>query len=116
MYIDYDFPNWNKYIDAERTNKYIASSMKKKEKEIVKYLCSGLQPITEYPVIIKVKKYVKTKNTDVDNIRIKGLIDGLVDMGILENDNLKYVKEIRLTAEVSKEKNGIEIEIIKMEV
>lgn len=114
MYIDYDFPNWNKYIDAERTNKFIASKMKKQEKEIVKYLCRGIEPITDYPVIIKVKKYVKTSNTDVDNIRIKGLLDGLVDMGILKNDNLKYIKEIRLTAEVNKEKNGIELEIEKM--
>lgn len=114
MYIDYDFPNWNKYIDAERTNKYIASSMKKKEKEIVKYLCRGLQPIKDYPVIIKVKKYVKTKNTDIDNIRIKGLIDGLVDMGILKNDNMNYINKIILEAEVSKEKNGIELEIEKM--
>lgn len=116
MYIDYDFPNWNKYIDAERTNKFMASKMKKQEKEIIKYLCRELKPIKDYPVIIKIKKYVKTKNTDVDNIRIKGLLDGLVEMGILKNDNLNYIKEIRLTAEVSKEKNGIEIEIIKMEV
>ena len=116
MYIDYDFPNWNKYIDAERTNKYIASSMKKKEKEVVKYLCRGLQPIKEYPVIIKIKKYVKTSNTDVDNIRIKGLLDGLVDMGILKNDNLKHIEEIRLTAEVNKEKDGLEIEIIKSDI
>lgn len=113
MYIDYDFPNWNKYIDAERTNKYIASSMKKKEKEIVKCLCREIQPIREYPLIIKIKKYVKTSNTDVDNIRIKGLLDGLVEMGILENDNLKHIKEIRLTAEVSKDKSGIDIEFIK---
>lgn len=104
MYIDYDFPNWNKYINAERTNKYIASSIKKREKEIVKLLCRKMKPITKYPVIIKVKKYVKTKNTDIDNIRIKGLIDGLVEIGILENDNLNYINKIILEAEVSKDK------------
>lgn len=113
MYIDYDFPNWNKYIDAERTNKYIANNMKQQEKNMVKYLCRGLQPITTYPVTIKIKKYVKTKNTDVDNIRIKGLLDGLVEMGILKNDNLNYIKKIILEAEVSKEKNGLDIEIYK---
>ena len=113
MYIDYDFPNWNKYIMLERSNKYIASSLKKKEKEVVKLLCRNWKPIKNYPVVIKIKKYVKNRNTDVDNIRIKGLLDGLVDLGILENDNLKYIKEITLTAEVSKEKNGIDIEIIE---
>lgn len=111
MYIDYDFPNWNKYINAERTNKYLANEMKQQEKEITKLLCRKMKPIESYPVIITIKKYVKTKNTDVDNIRIKGLIDGLVELGVLKNDNLNYIKEIRLTAEVSKEKSGIEIEI-----
>lgn len=112
MYIDYDFPNWNKYIEAERSNKYIASSMKKKEKEIIKLLCRNWKPIEKYPVTIKITKYVKTKNTDVDNIRIKGLIDGLVEIGVLKNDNLNYIKEIILTAEVNKEKKGILIEFI----
>lgn len=113
MYIDYDFPNWNKYIDAERTNKYIANSIKQKEKQVVKLLCRNMKPIEKYPVTIIVTKYVKNRNTDVDNIRIKGLIDGLVEMGILENDNLNYIKKVILQAEVSKEKNGIDVDIIE---
>lgn len=112
MYIDYDFPNWNKYINAERTNKFIANKMKQDEKNIVKILCRNLKPIKKYPIGIKIKKYVKNTNTDVDNIRVKGLIDGLVEMGILENDSLKYINKIELSAEVSKEKNGIDIEFI----
>lgn len=113
MYIDYDFPNWNKYINAERTNKYIANSMKQQEKKIVKMLCRNMKPVEKYPVTIVVTKYVKTKNTDVDNIRIKGLLDGLVEMGILQNDNLKYINKVILQAEVSKEKEGLKLEIIE---
>ncbi len=113
MYIDYDFPNWNKYIDAERTNKYIANNMKQQEKNIVKIFCRGLKPIKKYPVTIRVTKYVKTRGTDVDNIRIKGLLDGLVEMGILKNDNMKYIKKIILQAEVSKTKTGLDIDIIE---
>lgn len=113
MYIDYDFPNWNKYINAERTNKYIANNMKQLEKNIVKVLCRGLQPIKKYPVTIKVKKYVKNRGTDIDNIRIKGLIDGLIEMGVLKNDNMNYIKKVILEAEVSKEKSGIDLEIIE---
>jgi len=41
------------------------------------------------------------------------LLDGLVDIGILKNDNLNYIKRIILEAEVSKEKDGIDIEIIE---
>lgn len=112
MYIDYDFPNWNKYIDAERSNKFYASKIKKDEKEIVKLLCRNMKPIEKYPVTIVVTKYVKNRNTDVDNIRIKGLIDGLVDLGVLKNDNLKYIKKVVLQAEVSNTRNGIDLEII----
>lgn len=115
MYIDYDFPNWNKYINAERSNKFIAIAMKKKEKGIVKLLCCNMKKVTEYPVTIKIIKYVKTKNTDIDNIRIKGLLDGLVEAGVLENDNMNYINKIILEAEVSKDKDGLEIEIFKSE-
>lgn len=113
MYIDYDFPNWNKYIDAERSNKYWASNMKKQEKEYVKLLCRNMKPIENYPVTIIATKYVKNRNTDVDNIRIKGLLDGLVDAGILKNDSLKYIKKVVLQAEVSNTKTGLDIDIIE---
>lgn len=113
MYIDYDFPNWNKYIEAERSNKYWANNIKKQEKQYVKLLCRNMKPIENYPVTIVVTKYVKNRNTDVDNIRIKGLLDGLVDAGILKNDSLKYIKKVILQAEVSNTKTGIELEIIE---
>lgn len=113
MYIDYDFPNWNKYIDAERSNKFYASKMKKDEKQIVKYLCRNMKQVEKYPVTIIATKYVKNRNTDVDNIRIKGLLDGLVDIGILQNDNLKCIKKVILQAEVSNTKTGIDLEIIE---
>ena len=115
MYIDYDFPNWNKYIEAERSNKYWASNMKKEEKEIVKLLCRNMKPVEKYPVTIVATKYVKNRNTDVDNIRIKGLLDGLVSAGILQNDNLKCIKKVILQAEVSNTRTGIDIDIIEDE-
>lgn len=113
MYIDYDFPNWNKYIDAERSNKFWANKMKKEEKEIVKLLCRNMKPVEKYPVTIVATKYVKNRNTDVDNIRIKGLLDGLVSAGILQNDNLKCIKKVILQAEVSNTRTGIDLEIIE---
>lgn len=113
MYIDYDFPNWNKYIDAERSNKYWANNIKKEEKNIAKVFCRGLQPVKNYPVTIKITKYVRNRNTDVDNIRIKGLLDGLVEIGILQNDSLKYINKIILQAEVSNTKTGLDLEIIE---
>lgn len=115
MYFDYDFPNWNKYIEAERSNKYWANNIKKQEKDIVKLLSRNMKPVEKYPVTIVATKYVKNRNTDVDNIRIKGLLDGLVSAGILQNDNLKCIKKVILQAEVSNTRTGIDIDIIEDE-
>lgn len=75
MYIDYNFKNWNEYINIERTNKYYANKIKQEEAQIVKLLCRNIKPIENYPVKITVTKYYKHKNNDIDNIRLKGLID-----------------------------------------
>lgn len=75
MYIDYNFKNWNEYINIERTNKYYANKIKQEEAQIVKLLCRNIKPIEKYPVKITVTKYYKHKNNDIDNIRLKGLID-----------------------------------------
>ena len=33
LFIEYDFINWNEYIDIERRNKYKANAIKQKEKK-----------------------------------------------------------------------------------
>ena len=40
LFIEYDFINWNKYIDIERKNKYKANAIKQKEKKVVGYLAT----------------------------------------------------------------------------
>ena len=112
-YINYDYINWNKYINAERSNKFLGAKIKREEKEITYYLTKHIKPVSNYPVKLIFTKYVKTTNTDIDNIRVKGLIDGLIESGILINDSLKYINCIELKAEKSKDKTGIDIEIIQ---
>ena len=111
IYIDYNFDNWNEYINKERSNKFWASKIKKKEIDIVRYSTIGLKYKGTYPIKITFYKYFKDKRQDLDNTRLKGIIDGLVKCGVIENDNLNCVQEIVIKPIFDKTKDGIIIEI-----
>lgn len=113
IFIDYDFPNWNEYINIERKNMYAANKIKQEEKEIVRYSTIGKRYLGNYPVEITFKPYFKDYRRDLDNYRLKGLIDGLVACKVLKNDNLKHIQRIILEP-VFDNKTGIEIEIKEM--
>lgn len=110
FYIDYDFLGWNEYINAERTNKFIASNIKKKDLDIVRFTTINKKYKGTYPVELIVTKHFKNKKRDLDNVRLKGIIDGLVKCGVIENDNLTKIAKITLLPAFD-EKDGIEIEI-----
>ena len=110
IYIDYDPPNWNKYIEKERSNYHIANNLKQKEKQIVRLSTIGKKYTGAYPVKITFKKHFKDRRQDLDNVRVKGLLDGLVSCGVLKNDNLKHIQKIILEP-VFDNKTGIDIEI-----
>lgn len=92
--INYNFMNWNEYINKERSNKYYANNIKQKEKEIVKWYCLGKKYNGKYPVKITINKHFKDKRQDLDNVRIKGILDGLVSCGVIKNDNLNCIRQI----------------------
>lgn len=110
LFIKYDFPNWNDYINLERRNKYAANNLKQKEKEIVRCFTIGKKYDGKYPVEIAFKPHFKDYRKDLDNTRVKGLLDGLVTCKVLKNDNLKHIQKITLEP-VFDEEEGIEIEI-----
>ena len=95
IHIPYEFPNWNEYINAERNNRYIASDMKKVDKEAVIWLVKEKYQ-GSYPVTLTIRPYFKHKKKDLDNYRIKGLLDGLVSAGVIVNDNLTKIDKIIL--------------------
>ena len=111
LYIPYEFDNWNAYILKERSRKYWASSVKRKELQIIFDYCKGIKYEGKYPVKIIITKYFKDKRQDLDNVRIKGVLDGLVKSGVLKNDNLNCISEIVLKSEISKEKIGLTLEV-----
>lgn len=110
LFIEYDPPNWNEYINLERKNMYAANKLKQKEKELVRYFTIGKQYKGKYPVEIVFKPHFNDYRKDLDNTRIKGLLDGLVACKVLKNDNLKHIQKIILEPVID-DKEGVEIEI-----
>jgi Holliday junction resolvase RusA-like endonuclease len=108
-YIDGSFPNWNEYINAERTNKYKANKIKQDEKRLI--MSQDIPKYTgKYPVEITFNVHFKNRRKDLDNFRYKGILDGLVTKGVLINDNLNNVSKITLNAIVDGTE-GVELNI-----
>lgn len=113
IFIPYEFTTWNDYIREERGNLYKANHIKQSEKQIVSILVKEKYK-GNYPVTLTVRPHFKEKRRDLDNYRLKGLIDGLVCAGIIKNDNLKCIDKIILEA-VFTESEGVEIIIEETE-
>ena len=109
IFIDYDFPNWNEYIKAERGSLYHANAIKQAEKNYIAYTVKQMYR-GKYPVTLTVRPYFKNKRKDLDNFRLKGLIDGLVAAGVIVNDNLKCINKIIIDP-IFTDKEGVEVEI-----
>lgn len=110
LFFDHEFTTWNDYIRAERANKYQAAGIKKMEKTYVCFYCKEKYK-GEYPVTLTIRPHFNAKRRDLDNFRMKGLIDGLVAAGVIVNDNLKYIDKIILEA-VFDDVTGVEVEIL----
>lgn len=110
LFIEYMPPNWNDYIKAERTSKYMANNIKQQEKQIVQFLVGNKRYKGCYPVEIILRPHFNAYRQDLDNFRYKGLLDGLVACGVLKNDNLKHIQRITLEP-IFDDKVGVEIEI-----
>ena len=109
IHLDYSFMNWNKYINVERTNKYMANKVKQDEKAYI-VLTTKERYTGDYPVTLTIRPHYQHKKGDLDNFRMKGLIDGLVSAGVIENDNLTKIDKIILEP-IFDEQIGVDVEI-----
>lgn len=108
--IDYRLSNWNETINANRKNKYMGASLKKKEMNIIKMFLIGKPKITKYPIKLNCTWYVKNLASDLDNKSLKSVLDAMQEVGILENDNCKHITEINHKV-VKSNKDYLEIEL-----
>lgn len=110
LYFDYDFKNWNQYIDIERRNKFYANKIKQQEKNYIRLATIGKKYKGSYPIELIIKPHFKDHRQDLDNTRIKGLLDGLVNANVIKNDNLNCIQKITYLP-IFDNKKGIEVEI-----
>jgi Holliday junction resolvase RusA-like endonuclease len=92
--INTPLPTLNEYISAERTNKYIASAMKKKATNRVAIIAmSQTREQIAYKVDIVFTWFAPNNKLDHDNIAFakKFVLDGLVQAKILPIDSVKFV-------------------------
>ncbi len=88
----------NEYIDAERTSKFKAATIKKQQTNSVAYLAKSqkfkLDP-KKYDVVFNWFK--PNNNRDHDNIAFckKFVLDGLIVSGALPNDGPKYIGDFQ---------------------
>jgi len=86
-------PTLNKYIGAERANRFVASAMKKKFTNMVKDATITTTKV-DRPVFVIWCWYKKNKRMDTDNIEFgkKFVLDGLQKSGVIENDGQKQIR------------------------
>lgn len=111
-------PTLNEYINAERTNKYIASSIKKKATEICRISSSVLYGLSDPELLydVKVHYIVPNNKIDSDNLYfgIKFILDGMVKAGVLKDDSRKYIRNIESSIETIKDKYLIQVSLLKV--
>ena len=112
VYIDYQFTTLNEYINAERTNKFIASKIKRENTEVARLHFIGKK--FQKPLEVKFKWFVSNLGRDLDNLAFccKYILDGMVKAKAIPSDNLRHI--VKITHEFEKcDKKGVNIEIIE---
>ena len=90
--IDMKLPSFNEYINEERTNRFRAAKMKKDLEEQISWFLRRL-PHFETRIKIDFIWIEENNKRDPDNccFNKKFILDAMVKLGIITNDNRKYV-------------------------
>lgn len=96
LIINYKMPTLNEYVNAERTNKYIAAKLKKESTQYCMYEAMKQIKNIKTPAVFEFTWIEKNKKRDPDNISFaqKFVFDGLVEANRMNNDGHKDVKGI----------------------
>ena len=102
--------NWNDIINANRINKYVGASLKKKEMREISYFIRSMPKIDKYPIKLIFTWHTTNFRKDIDNMSVKSILDCMQELGKLENDNIKHINSICHYAVKDKE-DFVEMEI-----
>ena len=113
--IKHRFVSLNAYLNAERSNKYIAAKIKKDETQVAYLSLLGKPKIDcEFPVRLRIIWHVKDNRIDADNKvwAKKFLMDGFVKAKIIPDDSMKYVNGFEDIIVIDKNEY-VEIEVLE---
>lgn len=113
--IDFRFTELNKYISAERGNKFAAATIKEEETEVARLAFLYEKRAQALPLFLTFHWHCVDMRRNPDNIAFakKFIIDGMVAAGYIENDGWKQVAELRDTFHVD-ESDYVVVEISSM--
>jgi len=109
--INGSLPTLNKYINAERSNRYIGAKLKKDATDLVAWQVKSapkIKGLNDYTFTW----YVPNKRSDPDNVAYacKFVFDGLQAAGKLENDSMRFVRSLTHFFEVGEPRVEVEID------
>ncbi len=95
LFLPYQFPSLNEFIDASRRNKFASGKMKKEWTDKVAWECK-FQKIVPYqtPIALSFMWFEPSARRDPDNIIFakKFILDGLVMAGVIPNDTQQWIR------------------------
>lgn len=112
--IDGELIDLNKYINAQRANRYGGASVKKK---YTQKCAAAFLPIRtkklKFPITLHVTWFCKDKRKDKDNIAFakKFILDGMIQSGLIANDGWQEIEGFTDNFEVDKSNPRVEIKI-----
>jgi len=112
------FVSLNEYINYERTQKYIAASIKKRETERVYYeALSQKKGQMDKKVFIIFEWFVRDGKKDKDNIAFakKFILDGLVLAKVLKNDGFDDIEGFLDYFSIDPENERVEVTLIEVD-
>lgn len=113
--INFRFTELNKYILAERGNRFAAARIKEDETEAARLAFWNEKPAQALPLELKFIWYCQDMRRNPDNIAFakKFIIDGMVKAGFIENDGWKQIAALRDEFHVA-ENDFVVVEITSM--
>lgn len=107
-----ELPGLNEYIASMNSSRYIGNKLKQSTQENIMWQIKQQSIVTiDYPVKIGFLWVSKNERRDIDNIASakKFCLDALVKIGILPNDNRRWVKGFTDDFLIDKENPRVEV-------
>ena len=101
------FPSYNEYTKIQRGNRYAGNRMKQQfQRDCAWQIRKKMRNVRfERPISVHITCYEERFNRDLDNVAsffFKVFLDAMVEVGAIQNDNMRRVTRISAAAALDK--------------